>query len=350
MLDSRLASKVASMFGIGTPTTQRPASGPRKSRPITQYYSQPQKHGPSLQPPQTNPQGPGGGDVNYPPLTAPTTPIGASVAPFHSGTRGRILFYERGQPFYEFTNFSPHDIVYDQKRYPTSEHLFQSFKFLDANPEIAELIRNSGENPRSAFDQAHQYQSWVRSDWRQVNVEKMEATIRLKFEQHAGLKAMLLGTGDSELIEDSPKDYFWGIGADGSGRNELGKALERLRDEMRHENDPGRLPSVSHNTNRFSLQDLTSLVSGVNSPFAAQRTSIYGSPAAMAPHPAASRDKSLCDFCHQKPRYQTHRYCGRTCATQAAKICEHCRSKPKYGNHPYCSKTCAALAKKAPSP
>ncbi|KAH7925822.1 DUF1768-domain-containing protein [Leucogyrophana mollusca] len=335
------------MFGLATPTTQRPSSGGRKGRPVTQFYSASPSHGPSLKPPQGPAPGPAGGDPYYPPLTAPTTPVGVSAAPFHSGGRDRVLFYDKDKPFYEFTNFSPHDVVHDQKRYPTSEHLFQSFKFLDAHPEIAEVIRNCGERPSAAFDLAHQYQSWVRSDWRQVNVEKMEATIRLKFEQHAGLKAMLLGTGDAELIEDSPKDYFWGIGADGSGRNELGKALERLRDEMRHENDPGRLPNVSHNTNRFSLQDLTSLISGGNP---AQRTSIYGAPPVAAPRAPASRDKSLCDFCHQKPKYQTHRYCGRTCATEAAKKCEHCHTKPKYGNHPYCSKTCAALAKKAASP
>jgi predicted NAD-dependent protein-ADP-ribosyltransferase YbiA (DUF1768 family) len=30
-------------------------------------------------------------------------------------------------------------------------------------------------------------------------------------------------------VQDSDKDAFWGVGADGQGRNELGKCLERLR-------------------------------------------------------------------------------------------------------------------------
>lgn len=42
--------------------------------------------------------------------------------------RPRILFYHRADPHYGFTNFSPHPVVYKGKRYPTSEHLFQSFK------------------------------------------------------------------------------------------------------------------------------------------------------------------------------------------------------------------------------
>ena len=40
----------------------------------------------------------------------------------------RILFYHKHDPHYGFTNFSPHPVMYKGKRYPTSEHLFQSFK------------------------------------------------------------------------------------------------------------------------------------------------------------------------------------------------------------------------------
>lgn len=146
---------------------------------------------------------------------------------------GRILFYEKGKPYYEFTNFSPHDVVYKGKRYPTSEHLFQAFKFIDAHPHIAERIRTCSEKPVVAFDEAHKYQGLVRADWSHVHIDKMETALRLKFTQHVDLKRLLLGTRSAELIEDSPRDWFWGVGADGTGRNELGKALMRLRDELR---------------------------------------------------------------------------------------------------------------------
>ena len=42
--------------------------------------------------------------------------------------RPKILFYNKNEPYYGFTNFSPHSVVYQGKRYPTSEHLFQSLK------------------------------------------------------------------------------------------------------------------------------------------------------------------------------------------------------------------------------
>jgi hypothetical protein len=39
-----------------------------------------------------------------------------------------ILFYDKDQPYFNFTNFSPHSVDYNGKTYPTSEHLFQAFK------------------------------------------------------------------------------------------------------------------------------------------------------------------------------------------------------------------------------
>lgn len=78
----------------------------------------------------------------------------------------------------------------------------------------------------------------------------MDNILYAKFTQHPELRESLLGTGDSELIEDSPVgstceeghmtdaevyqvDSFWGCGRDRQGRNELGKALMRLRTKLK---------------------------------------------------------------------------------------------------------------------
>jgi len=150
--------------------------------------------------------------------------------------RPRILFYHRHDPHYGFTNFSAHPVVYRDKRYPTSEHLFQSFKFQDHRPNLAEHIRLCcTERPSVALSEARRFQPEVRPDWLNVNIAKMDETLFLKFSQHPDLKRELISTGNAELVEDSDKDSFWGIGADGHGRNELGKALERLRRKLRKE-------------------------------------------------------------------------------------------------------------------
>ncbi|TCD61865.1 hypothetical protein EIP91_007814 [Steccherinum ochraceum] len=144
----------------------------------------------------------------------------------------RIYFYHKGEPYYGFTNFSPHAVLYNGKQYPTSEHLFQSFKFHDYRPDLAERIRVCSSHPKSALAEARRLEPEMRPDWYQINLEKMYETLRLKFSQHLDLRAELLSTGDAILIEDSDQDAFWGCGADGRGRNELGKALMRLREEL----------------------------------------------------------------------------------------------------------------------
>lgn len=40
----------------------------------------------------------------------------------------RILFHDKRKPHYGFTNLSKHNVFYDGKLYPTSEHLFQALK------------------------------------------------------------------------------------------------------------------------------------------------------------------------------------------------------------------------------
>jgi len=173
----------------------------------------------------------------------------------------------------------------------------------------------------------------------------MEMALRLKFTQHLHLKAMLLGTGDAELVEDSPRDYFWGNGADKTGRNELGKALERLREELRHEDDPGHIPTARRDANRFSVQDLTSLIPNIHTRPTSNRFSVALHISSLTSSGAASpRDGEFCEYCQKKPKFGNYSYCGRTCADAAAKMCHFCHTNPRYGKHPYCSKTCAAGA------
>jgi ribA/ribD-fused uncharacterized protein len=57
--------------------------------------------------------------------------------------------------------------------------------------------------------------------------------VRRKFETHVDLRAMLLDTGDEELVEASPIDFYWGAGGDGSGKNRLGVILMEVRASLR---------------------------------------------------------------------------------------------------------------------
>jgi ribA/ribD-fused uncharacterized protein len=68
-------------------------------------------------------------------------------------------------------------------------------------------------------------------EWGKKKVALVEEILRAKLAQHSEARAALAESGDEEIIEDSPTDYFWGAGADGTGQNKLGKLWMKLRDE-----------------------------------------------------------------------------------------------------------------------
>ncbi|KAH8976766.1 DUF1768-domain-containing protein, partial [Lactarius hatsudake] len=148
------------------------------------------------------------------------------ASPTDDGPGEPIYFYDSDKPFYEFTSFSDHPVEYHGRSYRTAEHLFQALKFMDTNPALAERIRML-PTARMAQQEAKKQIRHQRVDWLEVNVAMMEKVLEAKFKQHRYLRNLLRSTGSRELIEDSPIDWFWGIGSDGHGRNELGKALMR---------------------------------------------------------------------------------------------------------------------------
>ncbi len=142
-----------------------------------------------------------------------------------------IYFYAaREEPYGCFSNFSAHGFELDGAWWPTSEHYFQAQKF--AGTPRADLIRQA-RSPKIAANMGRSRQHPLRPDWEQVKDQIMLQGVLKKFETHANIRAILLGTGDEEIIENAPKDYYWGCGADGSGQNKLGKTLMRVRDILR---------------------------------------------------------------------------------------------------------------------
>lgn len=73
----------------------------------------------------------------------------------------------------------------------------------------------------------------LRSDWNEVKDNIMQRGVLRKFEIHADARKLLLSTGDELIIENSPIDYYWGCGADGSGKNMLGQILMDVREILR---------------------------------------------------------------------------------------------------------------------
>jgi len=68
-------------------------------------------------------------------------------------------------------------------------------------------------------------------DWDGKKVTVLEEILRAKVAQHPEAQEALRKSGNEDIIEDSPDDYFWGEGADGSGENILGKLWMKIRSE-----------------------------------------------------------------------------------------------------------------------
>lgn len=71
--------------------------------------------------------------------------------------------------------------------------------------------------------------------WDESKALVMEECVRAKFLQHKDIRDQLMATGDEELIENSPVDWYWGCGADDTGKNMLGQILMQIRKELKGE-------------------------------------------------------------------------------------------------------------------
>ena len=146
--------------------------------------------------------------------------------------RETIRFYGVGDEFGELSNFAPYPIRLRGKRWPTSEHFFQAQKF--ENERDREAVRQA-TTPMLAARLGRDRKRKLRRDWEAVKVAVMREALGAKFRQHAELGVLLLATADALLVEHTENDDYWGNGGDGSGRNELGRLLMALRDELRSE-------------------------------------------------------------------------------------------------------------------
>jgi hypothetical protein len=73
--------------------------------------------------------------------------------------------------------------------------------------------------------------------WDTNKYSVMYECVLSKFLQNNDIRKELLATGDANLVEDSPVDYYWGCGVDGTGQNNLGKVLMQVRDLLKEEPD-----------------------------------------------------------------------------------------------------------------
>lgn len=146
-------------------------------------------------------------------------------------SREPIYFYSKTAAYYELSNFSTHGFWLDGAYWPTVEHYFQAQKF-PSESAYQEKVRQA-RSPRDAKKLGRSRTVVLRPDWEEVKEEVMRRALRAKFAAHPELTAMLLATGERELIENAPTDDYWGCGKTGTGKNRLGVLLMELRASLK---------------------------------------------------------------------------------------------------------------------
>lgn len=141
-----------------------------------------------------------------------------------------IGFYPR--EFYPLDNFSSFKVEWNGYMYSTLEEAFQTARFIGSDEELVQKIKNS-HSAHEAQKIAYQNLDKQRKDWEKVELEIMEELLRLKVEQNPYVLRKLLETKDYYIVEDSPKDAYWGWGENRDGLNNLGRLWMKIRNEKR---------------------------------------------------------------------------------------------------------------------
>ncbi len=137
--------------------------------------------------------------------------------------------------FYALSNFAAFRLDdWLGRSWPTSEHAYHGARFFEADDELFEEVWTAA-SAHEAFKVVRRGKNIERQrpSWDAEKVATMEQICRLKLGQHAYVRSSLIRTGNLDIIEDSPKDAFWGWGENRQGRNELGKIWMNLREELR---------------------------------------------------------------------------------------------------------------------
>ena len=126
------------------------------------------------------------------------------------------------------SNFWRCDILFEDITYPTAEHAYQAAKTTDQ--EIKQIFAKL-PSPADAKKLGQTIE--LRRGWDKMKVLYMRRIVEAKFSQHPDLMEKLLATQPGEIIEGNNwGDTFWGQCPIGKGKNELGKILMSIRDDI----------------------------------------------------------------------------------------------------------------------
>jgi len=141
-----------------------------------------------------------------------------------------IGFWAEADQYGCFSNFYPCTFVWKGLKFNCSEQAFMWSKAMFfKDTETAEKIMQEVE-PKKIKKLGRLVKNFDDNKWAEVRYNYMLDINKEKYRQNIELRNTLINTGYTKIVEDSPFDYIWGIGKDGSGQNLLGKVLMEVRE------------------------------------------------------------------------------------------------------------------------
>ena len=122
------------------------------------------------------------------------------------------------------------------------QYMMYGKAMLFADTETAQKIL-AAQHPREHKALGRKVKPFDDAQWKRERIAIVRTGSHAKFTQNAELRAKLLATAGTTLVEASPYDKIWGIGLAASdpraqdpnqwrGQNLLGKILTELRDQL----------------------------------------------------------------------------------------------------------------------
>lgn len=141
-----------------------------------------------------------------------------------------IYFSSKVENYQMFSNFHPCKVEYKGKVFGSSEAAFQAEKCWERVDEFTSIDVAASKQLGKKVK--------LRPDWDEVKDQIMYDVCLAKFSQNPNLRKILTMTGEAVLVEKTVwHDQYWGIcicsKCKGTGRNQLGKTLMKVREELR---------------------------------------------------------------------------------------------------------------------
>lgn len=162
-----------------------------------------------------------------------------NIFPFYHGSFSNWYQGLEGNKKYQF--------IVDGQEYNCSEQYMMVEKAKLFNDDATKTLILKSKSPREQKTLGRKVKGFDQQIWNKNRDEIMYQGLKAKFSQNPKIKKELLDTGDKIICEASPYDKIWGVGlsvnnpsvydkSKWKGLNLLGKALMRVRDDYKKNN------------------------------------------------------------------------------------------------------------------